>query len=209
MDISTSEVEKMTLDIFLGLSTGHWVPTHLPTRENPVLSIQYVGNKGKPFKLLYAAVRPSTPKLIKCSCGESLKPYPTTTPLSRTGVKPMRPTLYFNEYHINLANQTILFSGLKDSIPDEVLTNLKRRGHKLPVENNDTDYVLDVLMKDIEDCKTQAIAILSARKAEHVSKPVDPRNKIRRLAVKLLKAIHQDPNPPSEEEVNKIIDNCV
>jgi len=200
MNIDQHEIDKLTLDIFLGLSTGHWIPLHLPTRDNPILEMKYTGKKGKPFKLLYAAVRPSTPKTEKCSCGEASRPVRQINPIGRVGVKSMRPTIYFDEFVIKLSEQTIKFTSLKDSVPSDVMENLMRRGHK-------STNVLDILLKDIEDCRVQAIAILTSRKMEHVEKPADPRSKIRRLAVKLFKALHPATSTPAEEDISRILDH--
>lgn len=87
---------KMALNMFLGLSTGHWTPTHLPTVEQPMLILHYAGKKrgGRPFKILNAAARPP---------------------------KRYRPTIYWAMTETDLDEQTIKFYKLRKGVTTQDL----------------------------------------------------------------------------------------
>jgi len=89
---------KMALNMFLGLSVGHWTATKLPTAEDTSLIIKYMGKvrAGRPFKILNAAARPP---------------------------KRYRPTIYWAKTNIDLEEQTITFFQLKKDVSVEDLMN--------------------------------------------------------------------------------------
>lgn len=99
---NTVDVQSMAVNMFLGVCIGNWTPVHVPTTEDPSLTLMYSGKEksGRIFKFLNAVAKSS---------------------------KKTRPTKYWSKIGLDTEKRVIVFCHVKDGVKaEDIIENFNK-----------------------------------------------------------------------------------